>query len=263
MTRDRVFDLAGEHVEPRDDDHVLGPFDEAQPTVGIRDADVAGAQPTVSGQHARGCVVVFPIAREHVRPAYLYLAGITLEHVALVLVDETHFDARKRRPDRTDRGSFETALVETTGDASVRPYPSCTGIAKRSRMRAATAASSAAATETHNRTDANASAPTSSGSARPRGVHRRNRRDDRDCVARTRSSVSAGWKWSTSDTAAPASNARSSTTFRPKTWKNGSTPNATSSLSTRRPGWPCNCSKFASNEPCVSLAAFGGPAVPR
>ena len=79
---------------------------------------------------------------------------------------------------------------------------------------------------------------------------------------RTRSSVSAGWKWSTSDTAAPASNAKSRTTFKPKTWKNGSTPSATSSPLTRKPGWPCSCSRLASNDPCVSLAAFGGPAVP-
>ena len=93
-----------------------------QPAVGVGDADVAGAQPTVGGQHARGRVGVVPVAREHVRPAHRDLAGIALEHVVAVGVDQTHFDARQRRPDRTDaRLASTTALVVTTGDASVSP----------------------------------------------------------------------------------------------------------------------------------------------
>ena len=65
-----------------------------------------------------------------------------------------------------------------------------------------------------------------------------------------------------SDTLAPAINERPSTTLRPNTWNNGRTASATSVLSTRKPGCACICSRFASSEPCVSIAGFGAPAVP-
>ena len=54
--------------------------------------------------------------------------------------------------------------------------------------------------------------------------------------SRTRASVSTGWKWSTSETAAPACSASPSTTFKPYTWKSGSTPSATSVAVDPQPG---------------------------
>ena len=102
MRCDRFLDLAGVDVEPGDDDDVLRSLDEAQPAVRIRDADVAGAQPTIFGEHARRRVVVLPVAREDVRAAHLHLAGIPFEHVVLVGIDEPHLDTRQRWPDRPD-----------------------------------------------------------------------------------------------------------------------------------------------------------------
>ena len=45
-------------------------------------------------------------------------------------------------------------------------------------------------------------------------------------------------------------------------WKNGSTPNETSSRVCARCGWDCICSRFDRRLPWLSMAAFGEPAVP-
>ena len=93
VTAQRVFDLAGEHVEARHDDDVLGPVDERQPTVGVGDRDVAGVQPTVDEHGVRRGGVV-PVAREDVGAAHDELAGIAFERGLAVAVEESHLDAR-------------------------------------------------------------------------------------------------------------------------------------------------------------------------
>ena len=85
----------GIHVEARDDHDVLGALDERQPAVGVGDADVAGVQPAVGAEHPRRRLRVAPVAREHVRAAHEDLAGIAVEHVVAVGVDEAHLDARQ------------------------------------------------------------------------------------------------------------------------------------------------------------------------
>ena len=74
-----------------------------------------------SPEHPRGRVGIVPVAGEHVRAPHEDLAGIAFEHVAPVGVDQPHVDAGQRRSDRPGRGSATTAVVVTTGDASVSP----------------------------------------------------------------------------------------------------------------------------------------------
>ena len=50
---------------------------------------------------------------------------------------------------------------------------------------------------------------------------------------------------------------RPRTTLSPKMWKNGRTPNTTSSGPCWRPGWAWHCSRLARRLPWVSMAAFG------
>ena len=100
MFGERLLDLAGIHVEPRDDDDVLGPFDERQPAVVVGDRDVAGVQPAVAVEHARRRLGVVPVAGEHVRTAHEHFARIAFEHVAAFGVDEPHLDTRQRWTDR-------------------------------------------------------------------------------------------------------------------------------------------------------------------
>ena len=61
---------------------------------------------------------------------------------------------------------------------------------------------------------------------------------------------------------APAASATPSTTLSPNTWKNGSAPSTTSDAVTRSPGWSSTWRMFDARFPCVSIAAFGAPAVP-
>jgi hypothetical protein len=63
-------------------------------------------------------------------------------------------------------GTAATAVVVTTGDASVRPYPSCTVTPKRSCIADLVPSWSVAAPETHNLTAANESRGAAS-SSRP------------------------------------------------------------------------------------------------
>ena len=99
----RLFDLGRIDVEAGHDHEVLGPVDEAQLAVVVRDGDVAGAEPSVTGQRTGGGGGVVPVAREDVGAVDPDLTRVAREHVPA---------AGSPRP---------IADVVTIGAASVRP----------------------------------------------------------------------------------------------------------------------------------------------
>ena len=95
-----LFHLGRVHVEPADDDEVLGPVDEVQVAIGVDRGDVARTQPPVGREHTgRECRFV-PVAQEHVGALHPHFTRIAFQRVVARLVDQTHLHARQHASHR-------------------------------------------------------------------------------------------------------------------------------------------------------------------
>ena len=75
-------------------------IDQIKEAVGIHVADVAGVQPTVAERLGRG-LRPLPVTLHYYVAADHELAELAGRDLAIVVVDHSHFDARKGRTDRT------------------------------------------------------------------------------------------------------------------------------------------------------------------
>ena len=187
----------GIHVEARHDDDVLGAVDEREPAVGVGDPDVAGVQPAV-GEHARGRVGIVASSRRtrsaRARgsrpgsPSSTSLPSVSTSRTSTpgsggpIEPGRGVGDDRGRRDDRRRLGE-PVAVVHVDAEA-LR--------ASRSTSRRG----SGAAPETHSRTRRERVVGRGA-RRRARATLRRSRAPPAITVtpsARTRASVSVGWK---------------------------------------------------------------------
>ena len=90
MGQQHFFNLGGKHVEPTDDDEVFGAIDEVHEAVAVGGADVAGAQPTIGGEHFGGAFGIVEVTLKHIGAGDPDLAGVAIESVFTKLVDDAH-----------------------------------------------------------------------------------------------------------------------------------------------------------------------------
>src|SRR5688572_27104177 len=86
MHRDDLLDLVRIHVEARHEDHVLLAVHDADESLLVHDADVAGMEEPVLTDHLGGLVGPLPVAGHHLRPADADLARLAERHVAVVVI---------------------------------------------------------------------------------------------------------------------------------------------------------------------------------
>jgi hypothetical protein len=94
MTEQQVLDLGRIGVEAAHDEHVLRPADDAQQAIGVEDAEVTGAQPTIFGQDSSGGLRLVEVVRHHARSAQRDLPRLADRQVRAGCVDDPDLEAR-------------------------------------------------------------------------------------------------------------------------------------------------------------------------